>query len=454
VADFDLAIIGSGSGNTIVTPHFDAQQIAIIEEGVFGGTCLNVGCIPTKMYAYTADIAATIAESSRYGIDAGIDKVRWPDIRDRVFARIDPMSEGGRDYRAHGRNTVLYATHARFAGDRLLEFDDGRRLSADQIVIAAGSSPVIPEVVSSSGVPFHTSNDVMRIPELPDEVLILGGGFIGAEFAHIFSSFGVEVSVVSKYTNLLPHLDGELSKRFTTIARDHWKLHTGTKAVALRQDGSGKTLVTLADGTELSTDLLLVAIGRRPNTKDLGLTQAGVATHPDGRVVVDSFGRTTAEQVWAVGDVSSPYQLKHVANREARVVAHNLDHPDDLREFDHRFVPSAVFTRPQVASVGITENAARERGIRFVAVTQNYGDTAYGWAMEDRGGICKLVADPQTGLLLGAHIMGYQAAILIQPLVQAMSFGQRVPDLARGQYWIHPALTEVVENALLKLGIS
>jgi mycothione reductase len=155
-----------------------------------------------------------------------------------------------------------------------------------------------------------------------------------------------------------------------------------------------------------------------------------------------------------MGDVSAPYQLKHVANHEARIVSHNLIHPDRLRAFDHRYVPSAVFTHPQIATVGLTEDEARASGREYVTAVQKYSDTAYGWAMEDTSGICKLVADPETGLLLGAHLMGYQASTLIQPLIQALSLGQRVADVATGQYWIHPALAEVVENALLQLSFD
>ena len=152
--------------------------------------------------------------------------------------------------------------------------------------------------------------------------------------------------------------------------------------------------------------------------------------------------------------MSSDYQLKHVANHEARVVAHNLAHPGDLRSFDHRYVPSAVFTSPQIASVGLNEQQLKIRGRSYVTTSQAYGDTAYGWAMEDTTGVCKLIADPVTGKLLGAHLMGYQASILIQPLVQGMSLGQTVTQMAHGQYWIHPALSEVVENALLGLELG
>ena len=174
----------------------------------------------------------------------------------------------------------------------------------------------------------------------------------------------------------------------------------------------------------------------------------------DGRVDVDEYGRTSAPGVWALGDVSSHYQLKHVANAEARTIAHNLVHPDDLRPLPHDHVPSGIFSHPQIATVGLTEDDCVEQGRAHVAYVQEYGDTAYGWAMEDTTSVCKLVADPETGLLLGAHLMGPQATSLIQPVVQALAFGTSVSDLARGVYWIHPALAEVVENALLGLPLD
>ncbi|MEO6886679.1 MAG: mycothione reductase, partial [Jatrophihabitantaceae bacterium] len=168
----------------------------------------------------------------------------------------------------------------------------------------------------------------------------------------------------------------------------------------------------------------------------------------------DAFQRTTAADIWALGDVSSEYQLKHVANHETRVVAHNLAHPDAMIESDHRFVPAAVFTHPQLATVGLTEEQLVAQGRPYVTSVQDFGSTAFGWAMEDTSSVCKLIADPATGQLLGAHIMGEQAATLIQPLIQAMSFGLGVREMARGQYWIHPALTEVIENALLGLKLA
>ncbi len=453
MADFDLAIIGTGSGNSLVTPDFDSKRVAIVESGVFGGTCLNVGCIPTKMYVYAADVADGIRHASRFGIDARIDAIRWPDIRDRIFGRIDPISAGGQQYRSNGPHTTTFLGHAEFTGPKTLRISTGEQFSADQIVIAAGARPMVPDAVADSGVPFHTSDTIMRLDELPERLVIFGGGYIGAEFAHVFSALGSQVTVVARSTRLLRHLDAEISERFTEVAATRWDLRLGVQTSKVSGDDRGVRL-DFTDGSFAEGAALLVATGRIPNTDRLGLAAAGIETLFDGRVRVDCHGRTNVEGVWALGDVSSDFQLKHVANHEARVVAHNLAHPDQLREFDHRVVPSAVFTQPQIASVGLTEGEVRAAGLDYVTATQAYGDTAYGWAMEDQTGICKLIADPVTGLLLGAHLMGYQSSNLIQPLIQAMSFGQRVADLARGQYWIHPALMEVVENALLKLGLN
>ena len=196
-----------------------------------------------------------------------------------------------------------------------------------------------------------------------------------------------------------------------------------------RSDAGGATVV-LDDGTKVTGDLLLVAAGRQPNTDDMGLELAGVKLRDDGRVQVDEYGRTTADGIWSIGDASSPFELKHVANAEARTVAHNLAHPEDLRPFRHEWVPAAVFTDPEIATVGARlQDLAGKRP--YVQSTQPYHHTAYGWALQDTTGFCRLYADPATGTLLGAHILGYQASLLIQPLVQAMSSGQSVASMAR-----------------------
>lgn len=449
---FDLVIIGTGSGNSIVSPEFDDQDIAIVERGTFGGTCLNVGCIPTKMYVYAADVAETIRRASRFGIDATIDKVRWTDIRDRIFGRIDPIAAGGERYRVHDNdNVTVYKGQARFTGHKRLDTGTGETITADRFVIAAGSRPVIPPEVAGTGVRFHTSDTVMRIETLPRRLVILGGGYIASEFAHVFSALGVDVSVVARGPALLRFKDQTVSQRFTEVARKQWDVHTGQQPERVEPTQGGGVRVLLPDGTAVEGDELLVAAGRIPNSDLLDLAETGVTVHGDNRIIVDEHQRTVVDGIYALGDISSPYQLKHVANHEARVVQHNLLHPDDLICTDHRFVPFAVFTDPQLASVGLTEAQCRAAGLDYTSYVQEFGDVAYGWAMEDVTGFCKVIAERGSGRLLGAHLMGPQASTLIQPLVQAMSFGLGAREMAANQYWIHPALPEVVENALLGL---
>lgn len=455
---YDLAIIGTGSGNSILNERYANRRVAICEQGTFGGTCLNVGCIPTKMFVYAAEVAQTVRGAARYGVDAHLDGVRWDDIVSRIFGRIDPIAISGQDYRSSAPNIDVYRQHTRFGpvhddGRYLLRTDGGDEFTAEQVVIAAGSRPAIPRAVVGCGVDYYTSDTIMRIPELPRHLVIIGGGFIAAEFAHIFSALGVRITVVVRGGTLLRHLDDTLCERFTRIASTKWELRTHRNVVGAHRTGSSLQ-VQLDDGSTVNTDAILVATGRIPNADLLDAHQAGVDIN-DGRVVVDEYQRTSARGVFALGDVSSPYQLKHAANHEARVVQHNLlcdwDDTDSMAVTDHRYVPSAVFTSPQLASVGLTENQAFAKGFDLAVAVQSYGDVAYGWAMEDTTGIVKLIADRSTGHLLGAHIMGYQASSIIQPLIQAMSFGLRTADMARGQYWIHPALPEVVENALLGL---
>jgi mycothione reductase len=454
VRHHDLIVIGSGSGNSFLDARFEHLDVALVEHGTFGGTCLNVGCIQTKMYVYPADIARAVTRACHLGIDATIDKVRWTAIRDRVFDRIDPISHAGRDYRANRcRHITLYEGHARFTGPRQVHVEGpDATLTADRIVIAAGSRPSVPTVVAASGVPFHTSDTVMRIDALPEHLVIIGSGYIAAEFAHVFSALGSTVSVIGRSAPMLRGQDETVSERFTALARRRWDVHLGAAPVRVRGD-EGEIALDLADGAVVHGDLLLVAAGRRPNGDLMDLPAAGIPTHPDGRIVVDEFQRTPVDGVFALGDVSSPHQLKHVANHEAKVVGHNLVDPEHPRRTDHRFVPAAVFTEPQIAAVGRTEQDCRAERIDYAVKVQSYGDVAYGWAMEDNTGFCKVLAERGTGRLLGAHILGPEASIVIQPLIQAMSFGLGAHEMATGQYWIHPALPEVVENALLGLDL-
>ena len=452
MAHHDLLIIGTGSGNSILTPDFDNRDVAIVERGTFGGTCLNRGCIPSKMFIYAADVAYEAGHSAHLGIDTQYNGVDWIAVRNRVFGRIDPIAEGGRAYRKSLDNITVYEGDGRFTGPKQLAVGD-EHITANTIVLAAGARPMIPEIPGLADVEFHTSDTIMRVDAVPEHLLVIGGGFIACELSHVFGSFGAHVTMIARGSGLLRAQDDDISMRYTQIAAQRFAVHTETQVVAARRVGNEIELDLLTDGMRHSVrgDMLLVATGRIPNGRQLGVDATGVALDANGYVTTDPFLRTNVEGIWALGDVCHANQLKHAANADARIVAHNLAHADDLRAVDRRFLPHGVFGHPQVASVGPTERALERDAVPYVKSRSDYASAAYGWAMEDTTSFVKLLAHRETRQLLGAHIIGPQASTLLQQLIQGMRFGQTVDEMARDQYYIHPALTEVVEQALLDL---
>ena len=447
--DFDLIIIGGGSGNSIISRELSHLSIALIDDGEhFGGTCLNAGCIPTKMFVHVADVAADALHAGGLGLRVPTAHAEWAKIRDRVFGRIDPLSEAGfRNRDVKIPNVTVFRETVRFVDRHELVGASGVRLRAPRIVIAAGSRPrPLPAAHGLRNPAIHDSDSIMRIDALPDSMLIVGGGAVAAEFAHVFSAFGVAVTQVVRADRVLDRLDAEVAEHFTELARTRWTVITGAAVTSIDDD----LVVSLDTGETFRPQLVLSAIGRIPNSDTLNLDAVGFDLHPDGRLAVDSeqralSGGVPVEGVYGLGDVSSEWQLKHVANHEARIVQHNLLHPDSLIGGDPGPVPAAIFSSPQVAYFGLTAAEAPDA----IVTSRAYGSTAWGWALEDSTSFCTLVVDGETGLILGAHIIGPEASILIQTLVFAASRGIPVQGLARSMYWPHPAASEIVENALL-----
>jgi mycothione reductase len=377
----------------------------------------------------------------------------WQSIVQRVFGRIDPIEAGGRQYRHSLPNVDVYEHSAHFVGPHELEVM-GEHISGDRIVIAAGARPFVPDIPGLDDVPFHTSDTIMRIARQPKHLIVLGGGFIASELGHVFRSFGSEVTLVNRGHRLLQAEDVDVSRRFTELAAERFDLALGAHIDRVRMTPGGVALELICDGSGrrvIEGDVLLVAAGRVPNSDQLRVEAAGIATDDRGNVLVDAFGRTNVEGVWALGDINGRHQLKHMANGEAKAVRHNLFHPDALMMFDPRPAPHAVFAHPQVGAIGVTEQQAQHSGAPHCIITHAYGEAAYGWAMEDTSSFCKLIGDPVTRTVIGAHIIGYQASLMVQLLVQGMHLGNTVDEMALGQVWIHPTLAEVVEQALLKL---
>ncbi len=445
---FDLIVIGSGSGLEVSSEAADrGLAVAVVENGPFGGTCLNRGCIPSKILIHSADVMETIQRAEQFGIKAEVAAVDWEFIVKRATDTVDgdarAVEEGNRQ---HPKISVFKDT-ARFVGDKVLEVG-GERISAETIVIAAGGRPHVPDIDGLADVPFMTSDEALRLSAQPRRLIILGGGYIAAELAHFFGALGTKVTIVQRGPRLLRQEDDDVAARFTEVYQRRFELLLNTVIKRAARDGDEIALEVATDGQTraLTADALLLAVGRIPNTDLLDVTKTGVAVDDHGFIKTNEYLETNVPGVWALGDIVGRYLLKHSANLEAAYVAHNIFNPENKVAADYHAMPHAIFASPQVASVGLTERAAREQGLPYVASTYNYYDTAYGSSIEDKDGFVKALAQRETGEILGCHIIGSEASILIQEVVNAMRMRLTAEAITQSIY-VHPALPEVVQRA-------
>ncbi len=449
IEKYDLIIVGAGSGNMIPVPEMDTWRLAIVEPDKFGGTCLNRGCIPSKMLLYAAEVAEMARHGAQLGLRHTLERVDWQRLVGRVWEKIDPAAAAGAQYRKSQPHVTVYDAPAQFVAPRVLE-TGGHHITAERIVLGAGARPVVPDIPGLENIAYHTSDTIMRLETQPRSLLIVGGGYVGVEMAHFFGSLGTHVTLTDHGGALIKRQDDDVAQAFTRIYQRRFDvlLHTQVRRVSLE---NGRIAVQVGvDGRHhtVRVDTVLIATGRRPNSDRLNVAAAGIEVDARGRVLTDAGMETNVPGIFAFGDLASRYPLKHIANAEARAIARHLLGGDKL-PVDYDGVPNAVFSAPQVAAVGLTERDAVKQGRPYMTTRRLYADTAYGWAIGDTGSFVKLLADPASRLLLGAHIMGPHASLLIQPLVQGMKYGQTVDDMA-GTIYIHPALTEVVEQALLE----
>jgi mycothione reductase len=361
----------------------DGLRVAIVERDRFGGTCLNRGCIPSKMLAYAADVAETVRHADRFGIGTDLGWADWPAIRDRVFERIDPLSARAVVVRRLS-GVDVYLGEARFVAPRVL-YVGGQQLRDEQVLLAVGSRPRVPEIVGLAEVPFHTSDTIMRIDKLPASMVVVGGGYVAAEMSHVFGAFGTEITIVNRGPRLLHTLDDDVAQRFTERYSQRFdvRLATHVQLVERTRRGVAVHLEGEVGPGVVEAETLLIATGRTPNSDVLDVAAGGLAIDERGHVVTDDTYATSVPRVWAIGDLANHFQLKDLANAEMSIVLHNVLHPGAPRRANFPVMPSSVFADPQVATAGPTERALRGQGRQFVAARRDFSDTAYGWALED-----------------------------------------------------------------------
>jgi dihydrolipoamide dehydrogenase len=448
---FDLIVIGSGSGLEVSADVSDAgQSVAIIEEGPFGGTCLNRGCIPSKMLIHCADVMQTIQNAAAFGIQAKVESIDWPFIVKRAFEEVDADAAIIEWGNRNAENVQVFKGRGRFTGPKSMAIQGyDEEITADTILIAAGTRPWVPDIPGLDQTPYITSDEALRLPEQPKRLTIIGGGYIAAELAHFFGALGTEVNIIHRRDLMLREEDTDVSRRFTEVYQRRFNMVLDAKVEGVsHQNGEITVEVTTPDGNpSIKSDTLLMATGRVPNTDILEVAKTGVEVNERGYIGTDEYLQTNVPGIWALGDIVGPYLLKHSANLEASYASNNMLNPDNQVAVDFHAMPHAVFASPQVASVGMTEQKAEGRGAAYVAATYDYSDTAYGASIEDKDGFVKVLADPETGEILGCHIIGTDAATLIQEAANVMR-GRMGVDAILQSIYVHPALPEVIQRAV------
>jgi dihydrolipoamide dehydrogenase len=452
MTDFDVIVFGGGTGNTVASAAAaEGFETALIEKGPIGGLCLNRGCNPSKMLIQHATVANTIRDADRFGIDANIEEVHFGDLVREVNDELADIAESKKEQKRSENNLTLYQEKARFVDDHTIEIaDSGETHTGERVVIAAGSKPVVPGAIDGlQEVDYLTSDDALKLEAVPDEFVIVGGGYIAAELGYYFGSFGSDVTLIEAEDTLVPREDGDVAEGFTEIAGGRHDVYTGYRASAVTESAGEITVTAEAeDGTEVEVagEELLVALGRRPNTEGIDLDATGVATNDAGFIETDEQLRTNVEGVWAMGDVADNGMYKHSGDYEGEIVIENVAH-DGSREADFTALPHAVFTEPQIGAVGKTEAQLDEEGREYVVGRAEFTDTAMSRALKLDEGFAKVLADPETREILGCHIIGHEASMLVHEVTPAMRYGGTVDDLANTLIHVHPAMSKVVMKA-------
>jgi dihydrolipoamide dehydrogenase len=454
MVDYDVLVVGGGTGNNVAAAAADAGlETALVETGPLGGTCLNRGCNPSKILIQAATAANHVREADRFFLDATLDDIDYAAIVDDMDETLSPIAEGMEDRYREKEHLTLYRDEAVFVDDRTVEVG-GERVSADKVVVAAGSRPLVPPIDGLDEVEYMTSTDALYRREQPESLVILGGGYIAVELGYFFESLGTDVTIVEMMDTLVSREDPDVAETFTEIARERHEVYIGHRATAVESNGDGVTVHTETEDGETAAatgEEVLVALGRRPNTDTLAVEEAGIETDDRGFVVTNDRLETSAENVWAQGDIADNAMFKHSGDYETGITVANVVR-DESREADFTAMPHAIFTEPQMAGVGKTEDELREEGLEFVVGRADLPDTAMGRAKKLDDGFVKVLAAPD-GEILGCHVLGYEASTMLHEVVVAMRSGSgQVSDITDTIH-AHPTLNKVVERAFRDVDI-
>jgi len=447
---FDVIVIGSGSGMLIASAAVGSGlKTAVVDNGPMGGTCLNRGCVPSKMLIYPADVVSILNEAQRLGVAAAVNAVDFKNIMSRMRSLVNGDSATQARAVQATPGLTWFRDVGTFTSDYTMQVGE-HVITAERIFIVSGARPGIPPIKGIGQVDYLTSDTVLELAAPPASIIIVGGGYIGVEYGHFFSGIGTKTTIIQRPPVLVPEEEPEISDLLKSELAQRMAVYTGFEVVSAKQAGNVKTVVARnrVDGSlrEFAAEALMVAAGRVPNSDLLKPEKTGVKLDERGYIKVNAYLETSKRNIWALGDAIGREMFKHVANYEASLAWHNAVH-DHKAEVDYSAAPHAVFTHPQVASVGLREAEAKRQGYKILVGKAFYKDTAMGGAMGEPAGFVKVIVEQETGKILGGHIIGAEASVLIQEIVNAMvTEDKSLMPILRAMH-IHPALSEVVQNA-------
>lgn len=444
---YDLLVLGGGMAGLPVAMKcaYSGMDVALVEEDLLGGTCLNRGCIPTKTMLRSAEVANLARRSEEFGINIdGAIEADMDAIVERKDDIVESIREGAYENVEGNENIDFIEGHGVFESTHEIRVDD-RTLSAETVVVNTGARPATPPIDGLDDVDVQDSTDLLERESVPESLAVIGGGYVGCEYAQMYSRFGADVTVFQRGDRILPEEDPDVSDVIERAFEDEGiTVQTDSAVTALAETDNGVRVD--ADGSDAVTfsDVLLAA-GRTPNTDGLGLEDAGVTLDNRGFVETDDSFGTTADGVYAIGDVSGPPMFTHSARDDADLLYRHLANDEEVST-EGRTVPWAVFTDPQVGHVGLTEGEARDKGYEVGIGRQDFAEQGKPKALGETEGFVKLVTDAETDELLGAHVVGEQGAEIVHELVLAIELGATADQIAETMH-IHPTLPESINSA-------
>ena len=451
---YDLILIGTGSGMEIVDAMIRENKklrVAVVDRDAPGGICLTRGCIPSKLLIYPANVVRTVERSSEFGIHTELKGVDFKAVMERMRSLVDRDVDAIRNGLSQSKNIDYYNEQAEFTAPYTLKVGN-ETITAKMILLSTGSRPSVPPVEGLQETGYLTSDTILELTRLPSSVTIIGGGYIAAEYGHFLSAMGAKVTIIGRNPQFIPEEEPEVSALAKHELKKHMTIITNHEVRKAEATTAGKKLTAVdrfsQKGTEIVAEEILVATGRIPNNDILHPEKAGIKTDAHGFIVADEYMQTSQPNIWVLGDADGRFLFKHVANYEAQIVYFNAVLKKKIK-VDYHAVPHAVFTDPEIASVALREQEAVEKyGKDNILIGfYKYADTAKGEAMALKNDFVKVIVKRDTGQILGAHIIGPEASVLIQEIVNVMYTETQTLDPINVAMHIHPALSEVVARA-------